>query len=59
MKGTVTIAAAALGALAVAACGSSGGGSSASGGSATTKACVASIGMEGPLTGPVATLGQE
>jgi branched-chain amino acid transport system substrate-binding protein len=30
-----------------------------SGGSATTKACVASIGMEGPLTGPVATLGQE
>ena len=60
MKGTVTIAAAALGALAVAACGSSGGGgsSSASGG-ATTKACVASIGMEGPLTGPVAPLGQE
>jgi branched-chain amino acid transport system substrate-binding protein len=59
MKGTVAIAAAALGALAVAACGSSGGGSSASGGSATTKACVASIGMEGPLTGPVAPLGQE
>jgi branched-chain amino acid transport system substrate-binding protein len=59
MKGTVVIAAAALGALAVAACGgSSGGGSSASGGSGT-KACVASIGMEGPLTGPVAPLGQE
>ena len=58
MKGTVTIAAAALGALAVAACGSSGGGSSASG-SPSTQACVASIGMEGPLTGPVATLGQE
>ena len=61
MKGTIAIAATALGALAVAACGSSGGGSSssASGGTATTKACVASIGMEGPLTGPVATLGQE
>jgi branched-chain amino acid transport system substrate-binding protein len=59
MKGTVVIAATALGALAVAACGgSSGGGSSASGGS-STKACVASIGMEGPLTGPVAPLGQE
>jgi branched-chain amino acid transport system substrate-binding protein len=60
MKGTVAIAAAALGALAVAACGSSGGGSgsSASGG-ASTQACVASIGMEGPLTGPVAPLGQE
>jgi branched-chain amino acid transport system substrate-binding protein len=58
MKGTVVIAATALGALAVAACGSSGGGSSASGGT-STKACVASIGMEGPLTGPVATLGQE
>jgi branched-chain amino acid transport system substrate-binding protein len=58
MKGTVVIAATALGALAVAACGSSGGGSSASGGS-SPKACVASIGMEGPLTGPVAPLGQE
>ncbi len=60
MKGTVVLAATALGALAVAACGSSGGGggSSASGGGGT-KACVASIGMEGPLTGPVAPLGQE
>src|SRR5215467_5969284 len=65
MKGTVVIAAAALGVLSVAACGSSsssssssGGGSAASGGT-STKACVASIGMEGPLTGPVATLGQE
>ncbi|HET6867883.1 MAG TPA: ABC transporter substrate-binding protein, partial [Solirubrobacteraceae bacterium] len=62
MKGTVAIAATALGALAVAACGSSGsssgGGGSAAGGS-STKACVASIGMEGPLTGPVANLGQE
>ncbi len=62
MKGTLVIAATALGALAVAACGSSGGGgSTASGGSSSTpaKACVASIGMEGPLTGPVANLGQE
>jgi branched-chain amino acid transport system substrate-binding protein len=62
MKGTLVIAATALGALAVAACGSSGGGSTASGGgssSAPAKACVASVGMEGPLTGPVANLGQE
>src|SRR5690242_21932242 len=64
MKGTVAIAVTALGALAVAACGSSssssgsGGGSAAAGGT-STKACVASIGMEGPLTGPVANLGQE
>ena len=62
MKGTVVVAATALGALALAACGSSGS-SSASGGStgggSSTKSCVASIGMEGPLTGPVANLGQE
>jgi branched-chain amino acid transport system substrate-binding protein len=60
MKGSVIVAATALGALAVAGCGSSssssGGGSSASG---ATKSCVASVGMEGPLTGPVAVLGQE
>jgi branched-chain amino acid transport system substrate-binding protein len=59
MKSSVIVAAAAVGALAVAGCGSSsssGGGSSASG---TTKSCVASVGMEGPLTGPVAVLGQE
>src|SRR5689334_11996613 len=62
MKGTVAIAAAALGVLSVAACGSSSsssGGGSAAGGGTSTKACVASIGMEGPLTGPVANLGQE
>jgi len=62
MKGTVVIAAAALGVLSVAACGSSSsssGGGSAAGGGTSTKACVASIGMEGPLTGPVANLGQE
>jgi branched-chain amino acid transport system substrate-binding protein len=58
MKGTVVFAATALGALAVAACGSSGGSGGGSGGG-STKACVASIGMEGPLTGPVANLGQE
>ena len=59
MKGSVIVAATALGALAVAGCGSSsssGGGTSAGG---ATKSCVASIGMEGPLTGPVAVLGQE
>jgi branched-chain amino acid transport system substrate-binding protein len=61
MKSSVIVAAAAVGALAVAGCGSS---SSSSGGSgstagAATKSCVASVGMEGPLTGPVAVLGQE
>jgi branched-chain amino acid transport system substrate-binding protein len=59
MKTSVVIAAAALGALAVAGCGS--GGTSSSGASATTaaKTCTASIGFEGPITGPVAVLGQE
>jgi branched-chain amino acid transport system substrate-binding protein len=57
MKGSVIIAATAIGALAVAGCGSSGGSSNASGSS--PKSCVASIGMEGPLTGQVAVLGQE
>ena len=55
MKGSVIIATAAIGALAVAGCSSSSS-TSASGGS---KTCVATIGMEGPLTGPVAFLGQE
>jgi branched-chain amino acid transport system substrate-binding protein len=62
MRRRVIIAAAALGALAVAGCGSSSSSSSSSaagGTGTTTKSCVASIGMEGPLTGPVATLGQE
>jgi branched-chain amino acid transport system substrate-binding protein len=45
---------AALGALTLAACGSSSGGTNA----AATK-CAATIGMEGPLTGSVAPLGQE
>src|SRR6516162_4502591 len=56
MKGRLVIAAAAVGALAAAGCSSS---SSSSTASAGTTACVASIGMEGPLTGPVAVLGQE
>ena len=57
MRRNAIFATAALGALVVAGC-SSGGSSSSSGGTAT-KSCVATIGMEGPLTGPVAFLGQE
>jgi branched-chain amino acid transport system substrate-binding protein len=65
MKGRLVLAVAAVGSLAVAGCSSSssssssaaGGGST--GGSASTKACVASIGFEGPITGPVAVLGTE
>jgi branched-chain amino acid transport system substrate-binding protein len=56
MRRNAIFATAALGALVVAGCSS--GGSSSSGGTAT-KSCVATIGMEGPLTGPVAFLGQE
>ena len=65
MKGRLVLAAAAVGSLAVAGCSSSSSSSStaASGGtasaSAAAKTCVASVGMEGPLTGPVAPLGQE
>jgi branched-chain amino acid transport system substrate-binding protein len=59
MKGRVITAAAALGALAVAGCGSSGGSTSSPGGGTAAKACVASIGFEGPITGPVAVLGTE
>jgi branched-chain amino acid transport system substrate-binding protein len=55
MKGRVIFAAAALGALGVAGCGSSG--TTSAGGPA--KSCVASIGFEGPITGPVAVLGTE
>jgi branched-chain amino acid transport system substrate-binding protein len=57
MKARVVIAVAALGALGVAGCASSSSSSNNAGGS--TKSCVASIGMEGPLTGQVAVLGQE
>src|SRR5712691_3481250 len=54
MKGRLVLAAAAVGSLAMAGCSSS---STASGGSAGTKSCTASIGFEGPITGPVAPLG--
>jgi branched-chain amino acid transport system substrate-binding protein len=59
MKGRTIIAASVLSALAVAGCGSSGGGTNAGGGGGGSKPCVASIGFEGPITGPVAVLGQE
>jgi branched-chain amino acid transport system substrate-binding protein len=58
MNRRVMTVAMALGALAVAGCGSSGGGNAASGPS-PVKNCVASIGFEGPITGPVAVLGTE
>ena len=66
MKGRLVIAAAALGSLAVAGCSSSSSSSSSSStgtastsASAATTSCVATIGMEGPLTGPVSVVGQE
>ena len=68
MKGRLVLAVAAVGALAVAGCSSSTSSSSSSssttnagGGStsASTKSCVASIGIEAPITGPVAPLGTE
>jgi len=55
MRGRVVIAAAALGALALAGCGKSGGTSS----SGPVQDCTATIGFEGPITGPVAVLGTE
>src|SRR5215467_5008585 len=54
MKGRKIAAVAVLGALAVAGCGSS-----KSGGTTASRSCTASVGIEGPLTGPVAVLGQE
>src|SRR5215475_8019331 len=63
MKGRLVLAMAAVGSLAVAGCSSSSSssaaGGGATGGAASTKSCVASVGFEGPLTGPVAFLGQE
>jgi branched-chain amino acid transport system substrate-binding protein len=64
MKGRLVLAMAAVGSLAVAGCSSSGSSSTASGGGAgasggATKSCTASIGFEGPITGPVAVLGTE
>ena len=55
MKGRIVMTASVLGALVVAGCGSSGG-TNAGGGNGP---CVASIGLEAPITGPVAVLGQE
>ena len=69
MKGRLILAAAAVGSLAVAGCSSSSSSTSASGStssassgggaSAAAKTCTASIGLEAPITGPVAVLGQE
>jgi branched-chain amino acid transport system substrate-binding protein len=65
MRKSVIIAVAAVGTLVVAGCSSSSSSSSSSASTSTsssaaaTTACVASTGMEGPLTGPVASLGQE
>jgi branched-chain amino acid transport system substrate-binding protein len=59
MRASAVIAVTTLGALVAASCGSSGGSGSSSTSSGSAKACVATIGMEGPLTGPVAVLGQE
>jgi branched-chain amino acid transport system substrate-binding protein len=64
VKRRLIIAAAAVGSLAVAGCASSSSSSTAasgstSSGSASTTACTASIGFEGPITGPVAPLGTE
>jgi len=58
MKAYRIVAATALGALALAGCGSSGSSNNSNTNAAASK-CATSIGMEGPLTGPVATLGQE
>ena len=64
MRRSVIIAVAAVGTLLAAGCSSSSSSSSSSSTTSTstgaaTTACVASTGMEGPLTGPVANLGQE
>ena len=55
MGAKVIIAATAIGALVAAGCSSS----STNASSEARKTCVATIGMEGPLTGPLAALGQE
>jgi branched-chain amino acid transport system substrate-binding protein len=68
MKGRLVLVAAAVGSLAVAGCSSSSSTSSSSSStststsgsaSAATTSCVATIGTEGPLTGPNAVVGQE
>jgi len=57
MKAYAIVATTALGALILAGCGSSS--SNNNGTNAAATKCATSIGMEGPLTGPVAVLGQE
>src|SRR5499427_9542292 len=64
MKGRLVLAVAAVGSLAVAGCSSStsssgtaAGGGGTSTASAATKSCVASVGFEGPITGPAAPVG--
>src|SRR5579864_3091073 len=65
LKGRITIAAVALAGLIAAGCGSSNSNTSSSSTSssssttASTKSCTASVGFEGPITGPVAVLGDE
>ena len=67
MKGRLILAAAAVGSLAVAGCSSSSSSTSASGSTSSAssgggsggKTCTASIGLEAPITGPVAVLGEE
>jgi branched-chain amino acid transport system substrate-binding protein len=64
VNGRIIVGAVAAGALVVAGCGSSKSSSSttsaaASSSGGASKSCVATIGMEGPLTGKVAVLGQE
>jgi branched-chain amino acid transport system substrate-binding protein len=66
MKGRLVIAAAAVGALAAAGCSSSSSSSTTSSSStasgsasAATASCTATIGLEGPLTGPNAVVGTE
>ena len=56
MRGIVIVAATAIGALVVAGCSGS---TTATASGGASKTCAATIGMEGPLTGPLATLGQE
>lgn len=63
MKGRTTMAAVALVALIAAGCGSSKKSSttssSSSASASSSKSCTAAVGFEGPITGPVAVLGQE
>jgi branched-chain amino acid transport system substrate-binding protein len=64
MKGRLVLVAAAVGSLVVAGCSSSSSSSSSSaaaggGSSSSSTTCTASIGFEGPITGPVAPLGTE